>query len=172
MVSHCFRQMTLRQNHCIYIETISNDYEINLENIFDAFTFLEIKLQNIQSIKKQLFLNKIIHNKYILSNKVLTWPASTQHWSWKNELDFIYLYMCIESTIQLQIKKKHRIFQNDLMKRKCQKICISYPGFLVLLFSLAIILTMCITVVIKLVKKMLSYSKNMHLISTWVYSIL
>lgn len=66
--------MTLRQNHCIYIETISNDYEINLENIFDAFTFLEIKLQNIQSIKKQLFLNKIIHNKYILSNKVLPDP--------------------------------------------------------------------------------------------------
>lgn len=80
--------------------------------------------------------------------------------------------MCIKSTIQLQIKKKHRIFQKDLMKRKCQKIRISYPGFLVLLFSLAIILTMCITVVIKLVKKMLSYSKNMHLISTWVYSIL
>lgn len=64
--------MTLRQNHCIYIETISNDYEINLENIFDAFTFLEIKLQNIQSIKKPLFLNNIIHNKDILSNKVLT----------------------------------------------------------------------------------------------------
>lgn len=170
MVSHCFRQMTLRQNHCIYIETISNDYEINLENIFDAFTFLEIKLQNIQSIKKPLFLNNIIHNKYILSNKVLTWPASTQHWSWKNELDFIFYVHRVNNSITN--KKKHRIFQNDLMKRKCQKICISYPGFLVLLFSLAIILTMCITVVIKLVKKMLSYSKNMHLISTWVYSIL
>lgn len=172
MVSHCFRQMTLRQNHCIYIETISNDYEINLENIFDAFTFLEIKLQNIQSIKKPLFLNNIIHNKYILSNKVLTWPASTQHWSWKNELDFIYLYMCIKSTIQLQIKKKNIVYFKMILWKENVKKNISYPGFLVLLFSLAIILTMRITVVIKLVKKMLSYSKNMHLISTWVYSIL
>lgn len=121
MVSHCFRQMTLRQNHCIYIETISNDYEINLENIFDAFTFLEIKLQNIQSIKKPLFLNNIIPNKYILSNKVLTWPASTQHWSWKNELDFIYLYMCIKSTIQLQIKKKTSYISKWSYEKKMSK---------------------------------------------------
>lgn len=137
MVSHCFRQMTLRQNHCIYIETISNDYEINLENIFDAFTFLEIKLQNIQSIKKPLFLNNIIHNKYILSNKVLTWPASTQHWSWKNELDFIYLYMCIKSTIQLQIKKKNIVyFKMILWKENVKRYEYRIPDFLFYCFPL------------------------------------
>lgn len=136
MVSHCFRQMTLRQNHCIYIETISNDYEINLENIFDAFTFLEIKLQNIQSIKKPLFLNNIIPNKYILSNKVLTWPASTQHWSWKNELDFIYLYMCIESTIQLQIKKNIVYFKMILWKENVKRYVYRITDFLFYCFPL------------------------------------